>query len=156
MPRVPEVHFCMTSSTFVLVAVGMLFVQIAGCSGEGPDYETGQVSGTVTFDGKPVTEGSVTFHSEELGTGGTADLGSGGTFTVRGAEGAGLRVGSYVVRISPPPQDFGDGDPNKPAPTIAPKEFPNIPEKYRDSKTSGLKADVKAGPNEFKFEMTSK
>jgi len=54
-------------------------------------------------------------------------------------------LGDYAVVVTPP-----EGTPDNPAPQ---KEYPNIPKRYRNLQDSPLKADVKAGRNEFTFEL---
>lgn len=108
----------------------------------------GQVQGKVTFKGKPVTEGTVTFLNPTEG--GTAEgiLKADGTFVVEG----GVVVGEYLVVITPP-MHMVDTDPGKSPPAPVEKAAPNIPTKYRMQGTSPLRAPVKQGKNEFTFDM---
>ena len=86
------------------------------------------VSGTVTFEGEPLTEGVVTFSNPAKGIHMNARLDAQGHYEVRMAKGAGLPPGEYQVSVSPPVPD---------TPVRMP-EFPKIPHKYRDPKTSEL------------------
>ena len=119
-------------------------VALAGCGGEG--NPVGTVSGTVTFQGQPVTEAQVSFRSSETGRGNIATLDSAGEFSLPEA----LAVGSYTVSITPPAPPAPDMDAG---PQPPPKQYANIPQKYRSELTSPLKADVKEGENQFPFEL---
>jgi hypothetical protein len=125
----------------LVIAVAFL----AGCS-QGP--EMGQVSGKVTFQGQPVTEGSITFLNLAEGGSAGGDLKPDGTYTVLG----GASPGEYTVVVNPP-VEIVDTDPGKSPPAPMEKNMPNIPLKYRMLGTSTLKTTIKAGPNTCDFDM---
>jgi hypothetical protein len=79
-----------------LAIAASLFLAGAGCGGQ-KDY---QVSGTVTFDGKPVPTGYVTFEPDtekgNTGPGGGAEIRNGKFTTSRGK---GVVGGAYRVKI---------------------------------------------------------
>jgi len=105
----------------------------------------GEITVTVTYDNKPVTEGTVELSNPETGEGGGGNLNAEGVATLKG-----VAVGTYTVTVLPifpePPT------PDSPPPVM--KEYPNIPEKFRRQNTSPLKAEVKQGePGHFKFEL---
>ena len=60
----------------------------------------GTVTGNVTFQGKPVTEGMVMFVGPGVHM--TAKLDAQGHYEVKQAKGAGLPPGSYQVSVNPP------------------------------------------------------
>jgi len=126
---------------FALAALFLLYVA-TGCS-NAPHSEkvTGSVTAKVTYGGEPVTEGSVNLENPSTGLGGGADLDASGLATLKT-----VPVGDYTITVVPPlpPQD----DPN---PEI--KEYDNLPQKYRSSATSTLKATVTEGENQFEFEL---
>jgi hypothetical protein len=130
-----------------MAGVGVFLATIlAGCSSSGP--ATGEVSGKVTYKGKAVTEGSITFiNPKEGGTAG-ADLGQDGSYTVPGK----VVVGEYLVIVTPP-MHIVDTDPGKSPPAPVEKPAPNIPMKYRQQGTTPLKETVKEGKNEFNFDL---
>lgn len=136
------------ASTLILA----LALNSVGCGGgrkkaSGP---SGTVKGKVTYEGNPVTEGTVSFMSQS-GASGTGQLGAGGVFTIQSAEG-GLPVGTYAVGIRAPlVEDKGDGTS---PPQMVLKKMDNLPEKYAIPETSGLTAEVKEGANDFTFQMT--
>jgi hypothetical protein len=132
--------------------VGLAMLAAAGC---GPG--SADVTGTVTFKGKPVVCGTVVvFGSDGLPRSGT--INPDGTFRVEG-----IRVGPARVAVtSPPPPGAGparpksrggregdDGDkiPPPQAPPADPQVVKNwvaLPEKYGDPTRSGLTFDVPA------------
>jgi hypothetical protein len=130
----------------LVIAAGFLTAALAGCSSGPP---TGEVKGKVTFKGKPVTEGTVTFLNPKEGGAAEAEIGRDGTYEVQG----GVVVGDYLVVITPPVH-IVDTDPGKSPPAPVEKNMPDIPRKFRMPGTTTLKATVKPGPNEFNFDMT--
>lgn len=66
----------------------------AGCDGKKP---TGTLSGTVTYNGKPLTMGSVNFLSP-TGAAALANLDDAGHYKVEGA----IEAGEYTVYLNPP------------------------------------------------------
>jgi hypothetical protein len=127
------------------IAAGFLTAVVAGCPSGPP---TGQVQGKVTFKGKPVTEGLVTFLNPTEGGAAEAEIKSDGTYVVQNP----VVVGEYLVVITPPIH-IVDTDPGRSPPAPVEKPAPNIPEKFRQQGTTTLKAAVKPGKNEFNFDM---
>lgn len=135
-------------SSRIGVVVLLLAVLPAGCRrGE----VLGRVYGKVTFQGKPVTEGVVLFDNWEKGVHMTAELDGQGAYEVEMAKGFGLPLGQYEVSVNPPLADTPPVGPILTPPKF--REFPNIPKKYRDPKTSGLVLTVKEGDNPFDIDM---
>jgi hypothetical protein len=118
---------------------------LAGCRGGGPPV--GTVFGKVTFEGKAVAEGRVTFQNTQSGAGGDALLNNEGRYALK----APLPVGDYAVMVSPlivRMQVDGKG------PVVGEeKPAPDIPLKYRTIGSTTLKAGVKEGKNDLDFEM---
>lgn len=121
-------------------------VLAAGCGGGSDRPALVRVSGVVTYNGKPLPNGSVTFHpaDPQKGRPGQATIGSDGTFNPSTfAPGDGLMAGSYSISVaSTEPntealeKDKGTGIGGKSA----------IPEKYSDPATSGLRETI--GPDD--------
>jgi len=109
------------------------------------------VSGKVTFQGEPVSEGLVLVANAEKGIRLTSELRADGSFDVITAKGFGLSPGTYKIAITPPRVEFPI-DPTEPLPEVG--EFPNIPAKYRDVATSKLTFAVKEGENQLEIDMT--
>lgn len=120
---------------------------LAGCAPGGPPR--GTVEGQVTFKGKPVTEGMITFLGDK-GHAGEAKLGPDGRYAI--TDGGGLPVGDYVVTISPLMYE-DKSDPKNPPRTMVEKNAPDIPEKYRRQGGSPFKKTVKAGKNDINLDM---
>ena len=142
-----------------MVPAGLLVLAVAlpvlccGCGG-GDELDlglTGTISGTVSHKGQPLTTGRIQFYSVEKSTGGGADLGSDGTYTIETP----LPVGSYVVTVHPvaakdmPPPP----DPLSEAPS-APAQPPPFAAKYASMDDSPLTADIEEGENSKDFDLT--
>ena len=122
-----------------VLPVLLLALSLTGCGGGKPE---GTVSGKVLFKGNPVAGGTVNLLSA-AGVGGDATI-KDGAYQVNGS----LAVGDYVVYLSPPrptPQPPGSKPP--PLPPF------DVPAKYQDVKTSGLKVTVKAGSNTLPIDI---
>ncbi len=126
---------------------------------------THPVSGTVTYNGSPLSGATVTFRPSQGATqGGYATTDENGAFTLTTFEtGDGAQVGSYLVMIKKQEVTEGDpsyGDPDspnygkEPPPGAESKTVDLIPTKYANTKTSGLSADVKESENTFSFDLT--
>ncbi len=127
---------------FLVVALPMY----SGCGGhEGNLPPLGQVTGTVTLDGRPLAGASVRFEPQTqaaMSNGMTDERGVYSlwyTNTVKGAA-----VGKHTVRIETPPNP-------DPATGAMPDQLPS---KYNSQST--LTADVKAGQNTLDFAVTSR
>ena len=131
-----------------MLIVAFLQIGLAGCS-RGP--AVGEVSGKVTFGGKPVTEGTITFINPTTGYAAEASLQQDGSYVVVTPEG-GLVVGDYRVLVNPPIYVDRSNPRTPPSPVERPAA--NIPEKYRNQGRTPLRATVKTGPNTFNFDMT--
>src|SRR5262249_34094558 len=110
---------------------------------------TSPVKGKVTFKGKPVEEGTVTFLNLTEGGAAEAQINKDGTYAFQG----GVTPGDYHVVITPL-MHIVDTDPGKSPPAPVERPAPDIPTKYRMQGTTPLRASVKPGPNEFPFDMT--
>lgn len=132
------------------VALGL---STCGCGSGRP--ETAPVHGQVTYQGKPVVEGTIIFYPQK-GRPATASLAPDGTYrltTFKPNDGATLgcyRVTIEARRITPtivPP----DGDPESVGTYGPPKIVWLLPEKYSGLQSSSLTAEVKRGDNTFNF-----
>ncbi len=127
-----------------LCGLVVLLLGLMGCSdGATPVFS---VTGRVTFEGEPVTEGVVLFVAE-TGFGTSAPLGPDGSFDLLSHHGAGIPTGTYQVAITPPDED-DDYDSDTPT-----RDYPNIPERYRDLETSELVFTVTDEQNHFEIDM---
>ncbi|MCD4728467.1 MAG: hypothetical protein K8R46_12440, partial [Pirellulales bacterium] len=88
---------------FALV-IPVIVLGLAGCFRSGPTIST--VSGKVTVNGQPVTEGVVAFASES-GFAIECKLAADGAYALHSHHGKGIPLGPYKVTIAPPPFSFG-------------------------------------------------
>jgi hypothetical protein len=100
------------------------------------------IHGTVTFEGKPVTTGTVQFNDPTTGDAPSADLGPDGRYTMTVPE------GDYTVSIFPKLVNTGSED----MPNWVYKNAADIPAKYRDPSKSGFVATV-GRETEFHFAL---
>jgi hypothetical protein len=107
----------------------------------------GEVAGKVTFEGKPVREGRVSFSSAKTGAAEDALLKQDGSYALKNP----LPVGDYQVTVAPLIVRQR-ADPKGPV-VGEEKPAPDIPVKYRTIGSTDLKAAVKAGKNAFEFDM---
>ncbi len=121
-----------------------LVISGVGCSNDRPEIVA--VSGRVTFQGEPVSEGVVLFVSEtSFGT--SAGIETDGSFTLLSHYGQGIPLGQYQVAVTPPDDDEEEDA----SPAI--DSYPNIPQKYRDLATSELVFTVTEGENHFEIDL---
>lgn len=122
------------------ISLGMtvVVVALAGCGNSG----VGDVSGTVTLDGVPLSDGTVTFEDPSRGIGQSAPV-KAGAYQMASA----LKVGEYKVAVQPPSAASPMASRGA-APAAA------VPSKYSQPVTSGLTATVKAGTNKADFKLT--
>ncbi len=145
-------------SLILLLAAFVAFVPACG----GKKIKTEGVTCTVTLDGKPLANATVSFTPAD----GSGNDASGITDasgvckmqTLLGAADAGTTPGKYLVTIT----CFEEIDTGKTYTNDAGNEVPVtedksvIPQKYASTKTSGLEAEVQKGANSFEFNLESK
>ena len=153
------------------VAVSICLLAIVGCK-SGPSVSP--VTGKVTMDGAPLAGAIVTFSPVKGGTGsaavGTADVN--GTYTLTDMKstniGGGAVAGDYnvgIVWFKPEANDTSRNSGESVAGTMSADKTSAtaisgpklaLPVPYQNPETSGLKATVKAGDNNFDFLLDSK
>lgn len=119
------------------------------CGSSGPPMA--QVKGRVTYLGKPVTKGTVTFQSSVPdGRNATGQIDSDGYYSLQTENpGDGAQLGGYYVTIYSRDETILDYTPKTPPPI----KF-LVPKKYENPATSGLLRTVAKGGNTFNFELT--
>jgi hypothetical protein len=133
-----------------LCAIGLVCSGIA-CN-RGPKLPPmAKTSGTVTFNGKPVTGGVIIFVPDPSkgsdGPMGIGEIDQSGHYRIRTLRVEGALVGWHKVRIEDP---MAGGPPRVAGPV-------QIPGFYAKAETSGLTAEVKAGQdNQIDFALTPK
>jgi hypothetical protein len=142
------------------VSWGLLFV-FTGCTPAGPE-----IKGTVTLDDKPLAKARLTFEplaSNPAGAegGAVAVCDDAGKFEiVPQAEGQTLKPGNYAVTVSrktdaqgnaPPPEEYGMLEASGTLVESVPAAYLAVPAGGEPA----LKAEIKDGPNDLKFDLKS-
>ena len=124
-----------------LASAGLIGILLAGC---GPGVPAGKdkLTGTVTFDGKPLVAGVlngavINFAAKEGNASGSAAVSPEGAFTVY------LEPGEYIVAV----RDNGGTERASPAASGGQREFYPvvIPTRYTSADTSGITVTAAAG-----------
>lgn len=125
---------------WIVVVIGVAL--FAGCD-RGP--EMGQVSGTVTYRGKPIQFGNVMLQPTAGGATSIGTIGSDGTFKMATEKyGEGTATGLNLVKVT----SFEAQDPSRNMEiAIVGLGKSLIPVRYTSYGTSGLSLDVKPGEN---------
>lgn len=125
----------------------VLALVFVGCGGN--QHRTAKVNGKVTYKGKPVPNGTVTFIPEAGGPSATGEIQSDGTFSMTTySSGDGAVLGKHKVVIAAM-QDMGDRLPEDRNP-LPP---PIVPTKYTSPATTDLTTEVKDGENTPVFDL---
>lgn len=120
----------------------LCLVFLLGCGPSGP--ETYTATGTVTFDGQPVTEGEIIFRAADGASGSSEEKIVGGSYTLETTPGA-KRVEITARRKVEGAPAAASGEP-----AMSFESY--IPEKYNEK--SELTAEVTtSGPNTFNFTL---
>lgn len=114
----------------------------AGCGDSGPKLF--HVTGTVSFSGKPLNEGTITFEDSSTGVADAFKIDADGKYA------ASIPQGAYGVSIQPPMITVADTAKSEGGDEF--KKVDNIPNRYWSSYESGLKVDV-AGDTTFDVNM---
>jgi hypothetical protein len=127
---------------------GLVLLLLCGC-GSTASIPIGDVSGAVTYRGKPLDHGTVVFMPEDSGGGNcvpaTAEIASDGSYKMRyGADRKGVALGKYVVTVQCCEKLTDEQARN---PGFVPKSL--IPSRYSNGSQSGLRIEVKPGKNPY-------
>ena len=134
-------------------------VVLFGCGGS--KLATVKVSGTVTLNGAPLDDATVTFTPKTEGQGhpayGITD--NNGCYQLQtslGVVNAGTTPGDYLVSVTKREKSGGEGVSGSPSGGNSPPPPPKslIPEKYGKAGTSGLSATVEKKNNVINFDLT--
>jgi len=136
----------MIGRALVLAMLPALLLALCGCGSK-----TAAVHGRVTYQGKPVVLGTLTFVREDGWTSKPIALDDDGGFSVKS-----LPVGTVTAMVSTPPPLFFSSevteatkstDPEAIARDAYAKKHVSIPAHYADPKTSGLTYELQPGDN---------
>jgi len=120
---------------------------VIGCGGGGGP-EMAKVTGKVTYQGKPLTKGTISFISTDPNrANANSVIGPDGSYSLQTTNpGDGAVVGEYKIIVS----DIDPNALNTPAPGEPVKKQERvIPEKYENPDASGLTRKVERGSNSF-------
>jgi hypothetical protein len=146
-----------------LLLLPLLLVLALGCEAKNPNAPA-RVSGEVTYNGKPLPGGTITFYTDGAGTYPVA-IGKDGTYEATGLPAGDLAVSvatesakghtagssysdrhGHKMELSPAPPGFQQQQ-------EAQSEYVSIPKKYANPKTSGLSTTLEPGRNTKSFEL---
>lgn len=134
-------------SPSIVILLAMATFVLCGCGGTGDQPELGKVSGVITLDGAPLADANVEFRPERGRPSSAITTSDGNYVLLYTKDTQGALIGIHSVLISTQgyaPQPDGS--------TIPVPE--KIPAKYHQETT--LTREVKAGTNQFDFDLTSK
>ena len=158
-----------TKLTSLAILLGIGWLGLCGCSGQGFDEPTGTVRGRVLLGDSPPAEGTiVNFLHNARGISASSSTDADGNFALHSPVGGDqLPVGGYSASVAVPyvpaevvlipafkrllAQKEGKELPPAYKPPVA--EGPPVPRRYRNAETSGLADDVSEGENEFTIEL---
>lgn len=116
-----------------LALISGFIVPCFGCGSSKPvDPNRASISGTVTYDGKPLPAGSITFAAVDGNIASTISVEDGGHYATDRAP-----LGPNQVTVDTASIKYGN-----------PANFVAIPAKYADPTKSGFTVEVKPGVNE--------
>ncbi len=132
----------------------MISVLLAGCGGEPPKAT---VTGKVTYKGKTLTMGTVTFMGDGTTALASAAISPEGKYTIKIVPGP-VKITVLVPTVVQPPanikMDPGKfGSEVKKANAVKEPEPIRIPGHYADYKKTPLTFTVKAGPQEYEVKL---
>jgi len=136
----------------VAAAAGLAALALAAGCGKG-ELPTAPVSGTVTFNGQPLTSGKVEFKSETHGISAWGNIQPDGTYQLytygseKSPDGAVLGKHKVAVKV------FKEGTTSASSDEEPGIGKPAIPEHYIYTYKSGIVEEVKEGPNDIPIKL---
>jgi hypothetical protein len=126
------------------IGVGLVLAAAVGCAPSGP----ATVSGTVTYDGHPLENGTIGFYPDRGGPPQFTAITAGGRFELAPVAGdVPLMSGGYRVTVNgteaPRPGKGGPPGPGRPV----------TPHRFADRNESGLRCMLDPGPNTITFAL---
>jgi hypothetical protein len=129
-------------------ALSLAGALLAGCGPGGP--RLAPVRGTVTYRGRPVTTGTVTFVPDQPGPAASGEIRPDGTYVLSTDGRAGAVPGRHTVMIVSLEDNAGRlPEERQPLPALL------VPEKYGNNRRSGLTAEVREGENGIDFHLSA-
>lgn len=118
-----------------------------GCGASVDEVPTGTVSGTVQFDGKPLSGARVNFTSGTAGAGAYADLQQDGSYSITES----IPAGDYKIYLSSP--GLGDAPPSESGNQELKDALKDVPQKYQSDQSTDLQTVIKEGENTFNIDL---
>ncbi|WP_165234474.1 hypothetical protein [Aquisphaera insulae] len=128
----------MRRTTAALAAASSLLLSLAGCGSRPGEVNTATipVQGVVTYRGKPLTSGEITFEPESIGVEAHGAIGPDGHFTLTSYKaGDGAVAGSHRVAVSNTSKKDG------------------LPVKYKNVSSSQVVVEVAEGKTEYQVDL---
>ena len=135
----------------------ILVLMLTGCGSEGPEFVP--VSGTVSLNGKPISEAVVTFVPKQAGKPAMGFTDKQGHFSLSTSEGDdGVIAGPYYATVTSLDGNAVHVDAQGLSTGIRmrPRKKSILPRRYALFGTSGLSYEVQAGMEPISIELTSK
>lgn len=134
--------------------VGLLALTgLVGCGSDSPHVVP--VKGKISYQGKPLTSGTVMLVPESSGYGATGQIQPDGTFTLTSfKQNDGAAPGKYKVTVEVFPEATAGGPATGlPGMEFGPNQKPPIPIEYSNVATTKLQALINDGPTELDFTL---
>lgn len=132
-------------------AIGVWLLAAAGCGPSGP--AVGEVTGKVTYKGKPVPGGVITYNWRGGENAFPGALAEDGSYTIPK-----VFVGECIITVATVPPGglnfLRKNSKKTTAPLIGEGKYVKIPDKYQDKLKSGIKKDVVKGKNTIDIDLT--
>lgn len=140
-----------------LCCIAIATAGVGGCKPARKGPATAPVTGVVTYNGSPVAGATVSFQPGEGGRSAAGVTDASGRYQLSTyARNDGAIPGDYsvvIVKFEATPTGSGTGKDYKPPVGDIPPPKNELPAKFADAKTSGLKATVGKGQNSVDFPL---
>jgi hypothetical protein len=146
--------FIMRRTALTLICGVALLCGCGGGESGGYSGPLGTVTGKITFEGKPVPEGSqVLFMAPATGYSATGVVDAAGKYTLKYNASDKIPAVKYAVQIAPPAAPTASVDPSKMTPPAKTQATP-FPVRYGSTAKSKLEFTVVEGQNTATFDLT--
>jgi hypothetical protein len=131
----------MRSKSFLIPSLALMILALGGCGGGGHQVgNTVPVKGRITYKGKPLIQGTVTFEPEDTGREAEGRIGPDGSFALTTfKEGDGAVIGVHRVRVS--------------SGAVGPARTDALPTKHKKSSDSMVTVEVVEGKTEYDIDL---
>lgn len=145
LPRSVVIGYAMLGALALVVS--------SGCGSDSP--KTVPVTGTISYNGQPLTSGTVMLIPQEGGYGATGQIQADGTFQLTSFKpNDGAAPGTYKVTVQVfPDESAGGGELGLPGAEFGAGQKPPIPLGYGDPATTKLSAVINDGETELDLKL---